>query len=322
MKKVVLVVLLFGFQLTKAQKVANYYFDGNLDEFNEGFISLDTLNGSGYFAKEVVDKFGKTPRNVYVFPRNTGLLFNNPKLESFITGPFAIEMYFRYDNGELLLYNQLLGDKLERNQGKYVHLVLTRDDATKRVIVYFQGKKELEFFDKNEQLDMDINSQISFFVKDGVVTTSGAVAMIKVYDYFIEEEVGDPMFASFNELQENEAIVLNIGEKKTLNQLYFIQSQAKLLPESNPELESLVKYLQENKKAKIELQGHTDNQGDYYLNIKLSKERAETIKEALVASGISASRIKTRGLGGSSPIANNNDETRRKLNRRVEMVLL
>jgi len=155
MNKFFFATLIFSTHISIGQKVANYYFEGNLEEFNKSFIALDTLNGQGYFASEVVEKFGQKPRKVYVFPQNAGLLFNNQSLKDFITGPFAIEMYFRYDNGALLLYNQLLGDKLERNQGKYVHLVLTRDDTTNRVLVYFQGEKELEFYDNSAQLAID-----------------------------------------------------------------------------------------------------------------------------------------------------------------------
>jgi OmpA-OmpF porin, OOP family len=317
----VFLIVLFSLE-SNAQRVANYYFEGNLDEFNNGFIPLDTVGKSGYFSKEVVNKFGQKPRDVYVFPQNSGLLFNNSELKEFITGPFAIEMYFRYDNGSLLLYNKLLGDKLEQNQGKYVHLVLTRNDKTNQVLVYFQGNKAYEFYDTEQQLAMDEGSQINFFIQDNVETTSGAVAMIKIYNYFINEEVSKELFTSFDDQKPNEIIAIQKGKNTTLQKLYFLQSQARLLPESNPELERLVLFMNENSKQKIELQGHTDNQGDYNLNIQLSKERAETIKNVLVESGIASNRIKTRGFGGTKPIASNTSESTRKLNRRVELVLL
>jgi len=317
-----ILIFSFIFQEINAQGVANYYFQGNLNEFNKGFIPLDTVGRKGYFSEEVVEKFGQKPRGVYVFPQNSGLLFNNAKLKEFITGPFAIEMYFRYDNGSLLLYNKLLGNKLVQNQGKYVHLVLTRDDKNNHILVYFQGKKEFEFYDIDQELAMDKKSQINFFIQDNVETTSGAVAMIKIYNYFISEEESKELFTSFYEQKTKGELAINKGVKTILKRLYFLQSQARLLPESNPELEHLVEFLNENKKSKIELQGHTDNQGDYDLNLKLSKERAETIKNVLVDLGIAANRIKTRGFGGTKPIANNSEETTRKLNRRVELVLL
>ncbi len=322
MRSSFLLLFLFLAKLVSAQKVINYYFEENFNEFTNQTLSLDTVNERGYFQKEVVKKFGKKPRDVYVFPQSSGLFFNNPALDDFITGSFALEMYFRYDNGNLLIYNQLLGEGLDANQSKYVHLVVTRDDRTKRVLVYLQGEKSIEFFDSTDKLAMDNESQITFFVQEGVPTTSGAVAMVKIYNYFIDEAMGEELFESFSDKNSDSALEIIKGEAATLNRLFFLKTLAKLLPESNPELERLSDYMLENMDAKIEIQGHTDNQGDYDLNIKLSRERAQTIKTFLVDQGISGKRIKIKGFGGTQPIASNYTEDTRRLNRRVEVILL
>ena len=79
--------------------------------------------------------------------------------------------------------------------------------------------------------------------------------------------------------------------------------------------------MQEHPTANIELQGHTDNRGDFDLNLALSRQRVEVVKAFLVKKGISPSRITGKGFGSSRPIANNNREETRQLNRRVELII-
>lgn len=68
----------------------------------------------------------------------------------------------------------------------------------------------------------------------------------------------------------------------------------------------------------VEISGHTDSRGGYEMNMNLSKNRAEAVKEWLVAKGISASRIETAGYGPNNPIASNDTEEGRYQNRRIE----
>ncbi len=114
---------------------------------------------------------------------------------------------------------------------------------------------------------------------------------------------------------------VELGTHIELKNLYFMQSTAQLLPESDVELGRLLNYLRENPKVEIELEGHTDNQGDFNLNLELSKKRVEAVKIFLVKQGIVAQRITGRGFGASRPLSSNNREETRKLNRRVELVI-
>ena len=68
----------------------------------------------------------------------------------------------------------------------------------------------------------------------------------------------------------------------------------------------------------IKLEGHTDNQGDPALNLKLSQDRVNEVKKYLVSKGIATSRITTEGFGDTKPLGSNEEEATRKLNRRVE----
>ncbi|WMJ71978.1 OmpA family protein [Cytophagaceae bacterium ABcell3] len=115
---------------------------------------------------------------------------------------------------------------------------------------------------------------------------------------------------------------VEVGQAINLNNVFFKQSRAELLPSSYPELDEVVEMLQANPKMAIQLNGHTDNQGNPYLNQQLSEDRVEAIKDYFVAKGISPHRIQLEAYGGSRPIASNEHEETRKLNRRVEIVIL
>jgi outer membrane protein OmpA-like peptidoglycan-associated protein len=311
-------VLILSLQYAVAQEVASYYFYSNLQEFAVKYPPLTVTGKRGSYLTEIVPKLGQTPRQVYQFPKSSGIVFDYSNIKNFIEGSYAVEMYFRYDNADLLMYGMIIGERSTAREGEYVHLVTTRDFKTKRVNVFLDGKTQSTFIDADDNLAIEPNAQFIFFTKDDEETTSGAVAMIKIYNFFIDEEKAQLLFEPFVIEEElKEPTVVN--KKITLKRLYFVQSEAKLLPESIPEMESLRDYLKANWKVKISLYGHTDNQGDFNLNLKLSRERAENVKTFLVENGIDAKRINTKGYGSLRPVASNSEEETRRLNRRVEL---
>ncbi|WP_165699329.1 OmpA family protein [Hymenobacter jejuensis] len=109
-----------------------------------------------------------------------------------------------------------------------------------------------------------------------------------------------------------------VGQTIKLNNIFFTQSKYYLRENSFPELLRLVKIMKEYPALEIKLEGHTDNQGDPQLNVKLSQDRVNEVKKFMVGKGISSTRITTEGMGGANPIASNDQEETRKLNRRVE----
>ncbi|GAB3219770.1 OmpA family protein [Spirosoma arcticum] len=117
-------------------------------------------------------------------------------------------------------------------------------------------------------------------------------------------------------------VVAAPGKTTQLRAIQFVQSKAELLPDAQPALEQLATFLKSNPTTEIELGGHTDNQGDFDENLRLSKQRVEVVKAYLVTNGIAANRIVTRGYGPTRPIGSNNAENTRQLNRRVEMTVL
>ena len=108
---------------------------------------------------------------------------------------------------------------------------------------------------------------------------------------------------------------------KNFNNVFFETNAATLLSNSNVELNALVNYLQASPKATILIEGHTDNTGLAASNLLLSSKRAESIAQYLMNKGILSSRITTKGLGDSKPIADNNTEKGRAQNRRTSFTI-
>jgi len=115
---------------------------------------------------------------------------------------------------------------------------------------------------------------------------------------------------------------IKVGAVISLKSILFYMGTTDLLEESYHELDGVVAFLKSNSKVKIELDGHTDNRGDAKKDLTLSQDRVDKIKSYLVSKGIGAHRIQGKGFGATKPIASNDTEDGRKLNRRVEFVIL
>ena len=113
-----------------------------------------------------------------------------------------------------------------------------------------------------------------------------------------------------------------VGEKVDLPSIIFAQGRAGLLAPSYAELNRLAIALQANPSTEIRLEGHTDNVGDPAKNQELSEARVLEVKRYLVSRGVDEKRISLIGFGGSKPRFDNKREETRKLNRRVEMVIV
>ena len=107
-----------------------------------------------------------------------------------------------------------------------------------------------------------------------------------------------------------------------LDDCNFETGKATLQPESYTVLDELVAYLNRKDDEKIELGGHTDNVGSAASNLKLSLDRANTVRAYLLTKGIDPDRVTAKGYGFSQPIADNKTEEGRALNRRTEVKIL
>jgi outer membrane protein OmpA-like peptidoglycan-associated protein len=145
-----------------------------------------------------------------------------------------------------------------------------------------------------------------------------AKGYISVNEHF---DLADPK--QYQEINKDLFLIpIEVGQTLKLNNVFFVQSKAEMLPSSYPELDRLVKIMKDNPTMEIELRGYTDNQGDAKKNIALSQQRVDVVKNYMVTRGIPARHIQGKGFGGANPIADNSKEETRKLNRRVEFVIV
>lgn len=120
--------------------------------------------------------------------------------------------------------------------------------------------------------------------------------------------------SSFTEFTET-------AERFVLRDVQFATGSARLLPESFSVLDSLAEQLVENSAWKLEITGHTDNQGQAEENLKLSMKRSKTVFEYLANKGVAAARMKFGGKGDTEPVEDNETDEGRAINRRVEFVI-
>jgi outer membrane protein OmpA-like peptidoglycan-associated protein len=112
------------------------------------------------------------------------------------------------------------------------------------------------------------------------------------------------------------------GKVMRLDNLIFNVGTSKIESSSFEELDDVVKMLHDNPNMIIQLEGHTDVKGAPGLNMKLSEDRVNAVKDYLVSKGANKARIKTRAFGGTQPLSKENTEEAHKLNRRVELRVL
>jgi len=117
------------------------------------------------------------------------------------------------------------------------------------------------------------------------------------------------------------ANTINQTGKVAVYGIYFDTGKSVLKPESKGTLEEISKLLKADPNLKLYVVGHTDNTGTFDANIKLSMERAASVVNALVTQhSVNAASLKACGSGPISPVASNDTEEGKALNRRVELV--
>ena len=114
--------------------------------------------------------------------------------------------------------------------------------------------------------------------------------------------------------------VLKTNEAVAINNLLFETAKSVILPASLPELKRIATFVA-TYGYKVRLAGHTDNVGSAEDNKRLSQERAEAVRAQLIEFGCDPASIKAFGYGDTKPVASNESEEGRALNRRVEITL-
>ena len=111
-------------------------------------------------------------------------------------------------------------------------------------------------------------------------------------------------------------------QRVVLRGVKFGSDTAYIEPESAGVLELVAEQLREHPELRVRIEGYSDGQAPNAYNLELSHERAESVKRILVGFGIAPTRLDAVGLGEADPIAANDTEEGRALNRRVELKVI
>lgn len=148
---------------------------------------------------------------------------------------------------------------------------------------------------------------------------------VKKENYLFHSENFDiPNTAAYQEVVKDVALKnIAVGSKIILKNIFFDFDKATLRPESTNELERLTNLLKVDAPTlKIEISGHTDSKGADAYNKTLSNNRAKAVVDYLISKGIAADRLTSVGYGEEQPIATNDTDEGRQLNRRTEFKII
>jgi outer membrane protein OmpA-like peptidoglycan-associated protein len=158
---------------------------------------------------------------------------------------------------------------------------------------------------------LPVGNKYSYFAdKHGYYSVSNELDLSEEKEH--KETTVDIQMISVESLQKTETAI-------KLNNIYFDFDKYDLKPESNSELDRVFRFLNSNPGIKVEISAHTDSKGSDEYNLDLSQKRAQSVVDYLVVKGIIVERLAARGYGESVPVADNETEEGRALNRRVEM---
>jgi len=113
----------------------------------------------------------------------------------------------------------------------------------------------------------------------------------------------------------------NVNDLLTKTMIHFDTNESSISEYSSGLLDNLAAFLYQCPLSQIEIIGHTDSTGDDEANLELSKKRADAVQHYLVTAGIAAHRMSTQGVGASQPVADNQTDEGRALNRRIDFIL-
>lgn len=213
---------------------------------------------------------------------------------------------------------------------------------------YYNGVKEKDLTGQEVELggSMAFNLQDAANMfglgKDGidrykiVYTTFGDIlkkmypeymATYPEYAKVVDKSFLQSVVANHPELMAGESIKIEYKENITSNvssksyQIQFETGSSVIKSQSYSLLDEILKSAVVAEGLKVGVYGHTDNVGMNDKNQKLSEERAIAVKNYLISKGLPANRIESKGFGSSNPIDDNNTESGKAKNRRVQIVL-
>ena len=140
--------------------------------------------------------------------------------------------------------------------------------------------------------------------------------------YFPREVLFTETELSENPVNKIDMKRIELGVTMQLKKVLFEKGSTRLIEGSELELDELVRILNENPEINIMIKVHTYVIWSPSKNLKLSQLRADRVRMYVLKKGIANTRVQSKGYGGTQPIASNESEETRRLNRRVEFTIL
>ncbi len=222
-------------------------------------------------------------------------------------------------------------------RSKNIEKVINPNKATKKKFQLYSNSENIFFSDKNNWMKFTFQftaKGYENYFSIGNFNTNSKTKKEKILSqspyffsyYYIDDVSVEPL-----EKEITKAIIVKGKIKKkqleenkihTFKNVLFDFDKSELLEVSLEELNQLYKYLENNPNFKVEIYGHTDDDGTQKRNEQLSKERAKAVSNYLISKGLNKNRITWFGFGSSKPIATNKTEDGQAQNRRVEFKLI
>lgn len=224
-------------------------------------------------------------------------------------------------------------DKLGGSGGYDIYRFELQAESRPVPVTYMKGK----VFDAESKIPLKASFEIIDLASGQIVVIAGSdpvsgeflVCIPTGKSYGLNVSAANYLFYSENfPLQQSAGIhdpvlkdvalsPIKEGQAVVMRNVFFETASYELRPESQTELDRLVQLLNDNPGIYIEIGGHTDNVGTASYNLQLSERRANAVMHYLVNKGISAGRLSAVGYGLTQPIAANDTEEGRALNRRT-----
>lgn len=203
----------------------------------------------------------------------------------------------RREAEEALLMSRATLEEIERTRREAMTAEEQRDEASRREL---EAREEAEAARRLAQAQA---SEIELARREAELASEAAESLRRRLEYL--------------ELRETDrGVVITLGD------VLFATGETTLQPDAMANLEDVVELLQTEPDKRIRIEGHTDSTGPANINMRISQQRAEAVRDQLVVMGIAANRIQAVGMGEDFPIASNEDAEGRSRNRRVDVILL
>jgi len=283
----------------------NFYFSSN---YHTG------MGGFDLFMSEIIDD------SIFLTPVNLGYPVNTVNNEQGLhisgDGLTAFFSSSRNESADMDIYSFRLDESVRPHPATYVRVKVkdaqTQEPLEANLDLTNLTSKDFKYVRKKTDkqgitlLCLPTGSKYAFSVsKDRYLFFSES------FDLSMIKHIHDPynLIIPLKPVQE--------GAEMNLYNIYFETDSFSILPESEHELLKLTDFLNNNPGINVEIQGHTDNSGTVERNLILSKMRAKSVVDYLIAEGIKESRLSWMGYGENKPVADNNTSEGRRLNRRT-----